>query len=140
MSLAAWIFKTEPSTYAFHQLEKSRRVWWDGIRNYQARNYLKTIRPGDPIWIYHSGAEKAVVGQARAVGAAVPESESRESDAAWVKIEIEAVRPCPRPILLQELRAHLALKTMVFNKQSRLSVSPLTENEHQTLLGLAGCL
>jgi predicted RNA-binding protein with PUA-like domain len=136
MSAAAWIFKTEPSTYAFHQLQKAGPTWWDGIRNYQARNSLRVIEPGALLWIYHSGNEKAVVGQAKALGRAVPEDDTQPET--WVKIQIEAVRPTPRPLLLKELKAHLKLKQMALIKQSRLSVSPVTQAEHEALLQMAG--
>ena len=132
--MTAWIFKSEPSTYSFLNLEKDKKTAWNGIRNYQARNHLRNVKPGDTVWFYHSGDDRAVVGLAKAASTAYPDGDAEEG---WLQVDLEVDRRCKRPISLKELKAHRALRGMVLVKQARLSVSPLTDQEHQALLEMA---
>lgn len=137
MPAQSWILKTEPSTYSFQQLIKDRKTAWNGIRNFQARNNLKLIQPGDWLWIYHSGDERAIVGSAQAEGQAYPENDpKRPGD--WLQIDIAAAKACKGPVTLAQLKSTPGLRDMKLVKQSRLSVCPVTPSEHAALLKFTG--
>ena len=130
--MAAWLLKTEPGTYSWADLVRDKTTWWDGVRNNAARLHLRAMTPGDAALIYHSGADKAVVGVAT-IGAAAPDGD----DGSWVKVEVSPVRPLPTPVSLAAIKADPALADMVLLKQSRLSVSPVGEAEYARILALA---
>jgi len=126
-----WLLKTEPSTYSFDQLIREGRTNWNDVRNYQARNYLKTFAPGDLAVIYHSGEDKAVVGLAKVIKGPYPDGE-------WVQVDLEAQEKLQRPVPLVEIKAHKSLVDLPMLKQSRLSVMPITSVHYDTLLRLGG--
>ncbi|MEK7691203.1 MAG: EVE domain-containing protein [Bdellovibrionota bacterium] len=130
-----WLFKTEPSTYSMDDLVRDRKTAWSGIRNYQARNFLREVTPDDEILIYHTGDEKRVVGHARALGSAYPESTPDGAD--WVQVEIQAKGPLPRPVPLQQMKTDPALTDLLLFKNGRLSVIPLSKEQFHAVLALA---
>jgi predicted RNA-binding protein with PUA-like domain len=130
-----WILKSEPSTYSFDDLVKAGKTSWDGVRNYQARNNIRAMKPGDQAVVYHSGDEKAAVGLARILGVAYQDPGTQED---WSAIDIEAAQAFKQPVSLAQMKKDAVLKNMALVKNSRLSVSPLTEKEYQRLLELAG--
>jgi predicted RNA-binding protein with PUA-like domain len=103
------------------------------VRNHTAAGHLRRMAEGDRVLIYHSGAEKAVVGTARIARAARPDGEE-----GWVSVRIEPGDPLPRPVTLAALKADPALAGMAMLRQSRLSVSPVTADEWDAILRLAG--
>lgn len=119
-----WLLKTEPQTYSWDQLVKEKKTLWTGIRNYQARNNLRAMKPGDVAFIYHSGDDKMIVGVAKVTTEAIREHTSDEGD--WVAVEIEALTPLAREIGLEEIRNSPVLSGMELLRQTRLSVSPVT--------------
>ncbi|MBL7714105.1 MAG: EVE domain-containing protein [Bdellovibrionales bacterium] len=131
MAKSYWIFKSEPETYSFAQLVKDRKVNWNGVRNFQARNFLKAAKVGDLAFIYHSGDDKAVVGIAEVVREAYPDPDP-DSDG-WVQIDLKAVQPLANPVELKVLKADAKLKNILLVRQSRLSCSPLTAEEFKQI-------
>lgn len=111
-----WLFKTEPSDYAFEDLVRDGRTRWEGVRNAQALIHLRKVRKGDPVLIYHTGAVKAVVGLARA-----------GSDAAGDAVDVIPERPLKRPVAMPEIRKNPKLKTLDLVRNTRLSVMPVPD-------------
>ncbi len=135
MPQRCWLVKQEPADYPWSQLVAEGGTAWTGVRNFQARNHLRAMQPGDPVLYYHSGAEKAVVGLARVSRAAYPDPTAHEGD--WVAVDLQPVRALPRPVSLAEVKADPALKALPLIRQSRLSVMPVGEPEFRRLLALA---
>lgn len=128
-----WIVKTEPSTYSWNDLESKGEDTWDGVRNYQARNFLKLMQVDDLVLIYHSGAEKALVGLARVTKSAFPDS----LDEAWVAVKIQAIQPFSIPVSLSRLQAEPSLAETSLLKQSRLSVHSLSKVAYELIQTLS---
>lgn len=128
-----WLLKTEPDTYSFDQLLKDRTTSWNGVRNFQARNYLRQAADGDLAVIYHSGDERSAVGVARVVRKAYPDPDPNKAGD-WVQIDLEAVEKFVRPVALQEIKRTPALSKMLLIRQSRLSCMPLSPGEFSTLV------
>lgn len=130
-----WLVKSEPNSYSFADLQRDGHTIWDGVRNNAAALHLKAMRVGDELFVYHSQEGLAVVGIARVAREAYPDP----SDAAgrFVAVEIEPVRALARPVTLAEMKAEPALAGMAMLRQSRLSVSPVTDGEWSTILRLA---
>jgi predicted RNA-binding protein with PUA-like domain len=129
-----WLVKQEPESYPWASFEGDRRTSWDGVRNYQARNNLRCMRPGDPVLFYASGEPKSVVGTARVTRAAYPDPTA--DDPAWVSVELEAVGKLGRPVTLAEIKADAALAGVILVRHSRLSVMPLTRAEFERIVEL----
>jgi predicted RNA-binding protein with PUA-like domain len=134
---AYWLLKTEPETYSFDQLIQDRKTHWNGVRNFQARNFLREAAEGDLAVIYHSGEERAAVGVAKVVRAQYPDLDPNKPGD-WVQIDIEPVKKLAQPIALSEIKGEAALKDMLLIRQSRLSVMPITEQHFQTILKMSG--
>lgn len=127
-----WILKTEPETFSFDDLMKKSSEMWDGVRNYQARNYLKSMNVDDLCLIYHSGKEKGIVGLAKVVKAHYPDP-TADSDQ-WVCVDVQGINPLPF-YSLESIKSNEQLKNIALLRQSRLSVIPLTQKEFQILSG-----
>ncbi len=133
--MAHWLIKSEPSAYAYAQLERDRRTAWTGVRNFEARNNLRAMAPGDLCLFYHSVKEKAVVGVAKVVKAAYPDPTAKEAED-WVCIDVAPERALPRPVTLAAIKATPALKSMALLRRSRLSVVPVPEREYRLVVSL----
>lgn len=131
--MAKWLMKSEPHVYGWSDLVRDGATDWDGVRNNAARLHLRAMRPGDEAFFYHSGEERAVVGIMRVAGAGKPDGE----DGAWVKVPVEPVRALKRPVTLKEIKAEPKLAKMELIRQSRLSVSPVREEEWAVVVGMA---
>jgi len=123
--MARWLFKEEPDHYNFADLERDRTTVWDGVTNAQARLNLRKVKRGERILYYHTGKEKAVVGEMKAVGNAMQDPQNADPKAVVVKVE--AVRRWPRPVTLKEIRQDPELAQWDLVRNSRLSVMPVTE-------------
>jgi predicted RNA-binding protein with PUA-like domain len=130
-----WLFKSEPETYSFAQLQKDGKTNWDHVRNFQARNFLRQVAKGDLALIYHSGDDKAVVGLAQVVREAYPDPDP-EQKGDWVQIDLKPVEALAQPVTLKEIKSTAALATLPLIKQSRLSCMPITKAHFDTLLKL----
>lgn len=129
-----WLIKSEPETYSFDDLEGDKLTVWDGIRNYQARNYLKDMKIDDKLLFYHSGKEKQVVGIAEVSKEFFPESDDAEER--WVAVEIKPLEKLQAGITLAKMKESGLLPDLMLFKQSRLSVIPLANEEYKTILKL----
>lgn len=121
--MANWLFKEEPEHYSFADLERDRTTSWDGVSNNLALKNLRQVRRGDRVFFYHTGKEKAVVGEMKVV--ADPDS----TDSKSVIVPVRAVRRLPRPVSLARIKADPALADWELVKLSRLSVVPVTEEQ-----------
>lgn len=151
-----WLFKSEPSCFSFSDLAKRPEGVepWDGVRNYQARNFLRDeIQPGDGVLFYHSGiARPAVVGTAIVVRGGYPDVSALdpEGDAydprstpdapIWYRVDVRYGTPFIREVTLEELKRHPLLSGMELLRRSRLSIQPVTEEEWETILHLGGII
>ena len=129
-----WIIKQEPSQYNWKQFEKDRETYWDGVRNYQARNNLKKMKKGDNLLFYHSVVGKEIVGIAEVTREAYPDPTT--DDERWVVVDLKPIKPFKVPVTLEEIKAHKELSEIALIKQARLSVMPITKKEFQILLKL----
>jgi predicted RNA-binding protein with PUA-like domain len=132
--MAKWLMKSEPNVYSWSDLVRDRATDWDGVRNNAARLHLRAIKPGDEALFYHSGEERAVVGIMRIAGPGKPDGE----DGAWVKVPVEPVRKLANPVTLKDIKAEPKLAAMELIRQSRLSVSPVRDEEWALVLKMAG--
>lgn len=134
--MAYWLFKSEPNTWGWQdQVAKGDAgEEWDGVRNYQARNFMREMKKGDLGFFYHSLKEKSIVGIVEVIAEAHPDSTT--DDARWECVDIKAVRPFADPVSLDQIKADPRLSEMVLVKNSRLSVQPVTEEEWQVVCGL----
>ncbi len=130
-----WLVKQEPSAYSWAQLVKDRVTAWTGVRNFQARNFLKAMRKGDRVLFYHSVSDKQVMGIARVAREHYPDSTAKEGD--WAAVDIEAQQPLKNPVTLESIKKDLVLKNIPLIRQSRLSVMPLGVEEFARILELS---
>ncbi|WP_111734694.1 EVE domain-containing protein [Roseovarius amoyensis] len=133
-----WLFKSEPSTWGWDdQLAKGDvGEEWDGVRNYQARNFMREMKVGDLGFFYHSQKEKAVVGTVEVIAEAHPDSTT--DNPRWECVDIRAVETAPNPVTLETIKADPRLSEMVLVRNSRLSVQPVTPEEWRIVCDLAG--
>ncbi|MBV1896672.1 MAG: EVE domain-containing protein [Rhodobacteraceae bacterium] len=127
--MAYWLFKSETSTWSWDdQIAKGEAgEEWDGVRNYQARNFMRDMKIGDRGFFYLSQKEKSVVGIVEVCATAHPDSTT--DDDRWECVDIKAVRSFETPVSLDQIKADEKLTEMVLVKNSRLSVQPVTANE-----------
>ena len=128
-----WLVKTEPGTYSWDDLEKDKKTTWDGVRNFQARNHLKSMKKGDRVFIYHTGEEKAVIGIASIIKESFPDPKAGD----WVVVDLAADKKLKKPVPLAQIKATKSLAGMVLVKSSRLSVQPVQEDEFNKVISLA---
>ena len=130
-----WLVKQEPSAYSWTNFVTDGRTAWTGVRNYTARNNLRTMKKGDGVLFYHSVTEKAVIGIAKVIREAYPDPTAQEGD--WSAVDLVPEKPLPRPVTLDEIRRNARLKAMPLLRHSRLSVQPVTKAEFQEILQMA---
>lgn len=131
-----WLVKSEPNTYSYADLEKDGKTVWDGVRNNAAALHLKAMKVGDEVLFYHSQEGKAVVGVAKVVKEAFPDAS--DPTGRFVAVELAPVRKLKGEATLAEMKANPALEGMVMLRQSRLSVSPVSDAEWAAILKMAG--
>lgn len=127
-----WLLKTEPGTYSWDDLVRDKKTVWDGVKNFQARNNLKAMRKGDPVFIYHTGDEKAIVGLAKVSREAYPDPKEKE----WLVVEIAPDKKLRRPVSLSEVKGDKKLAGMALVKYARLSVQAVKNEEWDRILEL----
>ncbi|HEX6661094.1 MAG TPA: EVE domain-containing protein [Sphingomicrobium sp.] len=130
--MAHWLMKSESGVYGWDDLVRDRRTEWDGVRNPTARIHLRAMKPGDEAFFYHSGDERQVVGIMRVTREARPDPK----DPNWVSVEVEAVRKLA-PVTLKAIKAEPSLAKMELVRLSRLSVSPVRDEEWSKILEMA---
>jgi len=127
-----WLVKSEPFKYSWDQFVKDKRTYWDGVRNYQARNTLNAMKKGDAVLFYHSNEGLAVVGIARVVKEAYQDPTTE--DQRWVVVDLEPVESLPRPVPLDDMKQDTRLQNIGLIRQSQLSVMPLTKEEFEVIV------
>ena len=130
-----WLFKTEPGTYSYDQLERERRTVWDGVKNALALKHLSGVAEGDEVLFYHTGGEKAVVGVARVVRGAYPDP--KQKDHRLLVVEIEPEGRLSRPVTLAAMRANRKLAGFDLLRLPRLSVMSVTASQWAEIVRMA---
>ena len=134
MARSYWLVKSEPFKYAWDELVEDGSTYWDGVRNYEARNHLASMKKGDLALYYHSNEGKEVVGVARITRTAYQDPTTK--DERWVVVDLEPVVPLKRPVTLAEIKADASLAEIQLVRRGRLSVVPVTKPEFQRILKL----
>lgn len=130
--MAFWLVKSEPGKYSFDDLLRDGKTHWNGVRNFQARNFLRAMKMGDALLFYHSNVGKAVMGEAKVVREAYPDDSATDGD--WVMVDVKAIKKFKTPVTLTDIKTHKALTKILLIKQSRLSVMPVTKIEFDTIV------
>lgn len=128
-----WMVKQEPTAYSWDDFVKDGKTDWTGVRNYQARNFLREMKVGDKVYFYHSVVGKEVVGIAKVTKTAFPDP----TDEAWSAVEITPVKPLKKPVTLAQIKANGALANIYLVRQPRFSVMPLTKDEFEEILSMS---
>jgi predicted RNA-binding protein with PUA-like domain len=143
--MAYWLMKSEPDVFSFDDLvAKTGRgevEEWHGVRNYAARNNMKAMAVGDQAFFYHSNIGKEIVGIMQVVAPAHPDSTAdlnAKGEVVWECVDVQSVKPFPRPVTLAEIKATEALANLELVKLSRLSVSKVSEAEWKLLCQMGG--
>ena len=127
-----WMVKTEPNSYSWEDFVKKEEDVWDGVRNFQARNFLREMHTGDPVLFYHSGKDKAVVGVAEVSREAFPDPK----DEAWVAVGLKVKQALDNPVSLEKIKSEDRLSAMLMLRQSRLSVMSVAKDEFNLILAM----
>ena len=130
-----WLLKSEPVKYAWDQMLKDKKTFWDGVRNYQARNNLKAMQKGDLCMFYHSNEGIEVVGIVKVVKTAYQDPTTDDSN--WVVVDVAPFKALKQPVTLEQIKSDKRLANIGLIRQGRLSVMPLTPFEFDTILELS---
>jgi predicted RNA-binding protein with PUA-like domain len=130
-----WLVKSEPDSYSWNDLVADGKTSWTGVRNFTARNNLRSMHVGDEVLFYHSVTDKAVIGIAKVASAAHADPTAKEGD--WSTIDLAPIKPLRRPVTLDQIKARRSLKNISLVRQSRLSVHALTGAEFREIVSLA---
>lgn len=131
-----WLVKSEPFKYSWDQFVKDRKTFWDGVRNYAARNNLRAMKKGDQVLFYHSNEGLAVVGIAEVVKEAYQDPTTLDPN--WVAVDLKPVKALPKPVTLAQIKAEKSLEDMDLVRLSRLSVGAVKEKEFKKILKMGG--
>ena len=134
--MSYWLVKSEPAAYSWEQLEKDKQTDWTGVRNYAARNHLKSMKKGDEVFYYHSNEGLDIDGIAKVSKEAYQDPTSKE--AVWVAVELKPHKKLKRSVSLDTIKKDKRLKDMALVRIGRLSVQPVTEKEWSIIMELAG--
>ncbi|HWN94233.1 MAG TPA: EVE domain-containing protein [Methylomirabilota bacterium] len=129
-----WLVKSEPGSYSWDTFVKDKRTAWTGVRNFQARNNLRAMKRGDFVLFYHSVTDKQIVGLARVDKVAYVDPTAKEGD--WSCVDLVPVKAFVRPVTLDQIKTDKALANLPLLKQSRLSVTPVTDAHFNRMLTL----
>ena len=134
--MAHWLIKSEPFKYSWDQFVKDKQTFWDGVRNYAARNNLRDMKKGDEVFFYHSNEGLEIVGIAKVVKEAYQDPTTEED--AWVVVDFKPVRKLKKPVTLAQMKTDQRLANMDLLRLGRLSVGKVTDEEWDIVLELAG--
>ena len=134
--MAYWLLKSEPSSYSWQHMVTDGKTGWSGVRNHQAAANMKAMGIGDECFFYHSNEGKEIVGIVKVSKLYHPDP--TDADGKFGMVEVSAVKPLKKPVGLAFIKSHRLLKNMVFVKQSRLSVSPVSQEEWREISALGG--
>ncbi|MBE8713258.1 EVE domain-containing protein [Sphingobacterium hungaricum] len=130
-----FLVKSEPFKYSWEQFNKDGQTFWDGVRNYQARNNLKEMKKGDLVLFYHSNEGKEIVGVAKVVKEFYQDPTT--DDTKWVVVDLKPVETLAKPVTLETIKADEFLQNIALVRQGRLSVMPLKKEEFDRILELS---
>ncbi|MFP5042730.1 EVE domain-containing protein [Parasediminibacterium sp. JCM 36343] len=133
--MAYWLIKSEPFKYSWEKFQQEGRTFWDGVRNYQARNNLKAMKEGDLLFWYHSNEGMEIVGIAKLVKEAYQDPTT--TDPAWVVVDVAPYKKLNKPVTLAQVKANPSLSQMALVRLGRLSVQPVTEDEWHIVMDMA---
>lgn len=131
-----WLVKSEPFKYSWDQLVRDGSTYWDGVRNAQARNFLRDMSKGDLVLYYHSNEGKDVVGVAKVARESYQDPTT--DDERWLVVDVKPVRALKTPVTLQDIKNDPALRDMLLVRQSRLSVMPVEKKQFDRILKRGG--
>ena len=134
--MAYWLVKSEPFKYSWEQFVKDKQTFWDGVRNYGARNNLKAMKKGEQVLFYHSNEGVEIVGIAKVARESYQDPTTEE--AAWVVVDLQPVKKLKSPVSLKQVKADIRLSEMALVRLGRLSVQQVTEVEWKIVMELAG--
>jgi predicted RNA-binding protein with PUA-like domain len=134
--MAYWLVKSEPSAYSWEQLEKDKQTSWEGVRNYAAKNHLRSMKKGDEVLYYHSQEGLEIVGIAKVSKEAYKDPTSDED--AWVTVDLKPFKKLKKPVSLAQIKTDKRLKEMALVRIGRLSVQPVTDSEWKVIMELGG--
>lgn len=131
-----WLVKTEPDCYSFADLVRDKRTVWDGVTNAWALQFVRQMKKGDRVLVYHTGKEKAIAGIAEVVASAY--ADPAQKDEKLAVVDLKPVKPLARPVTLADLKKDRRFADFELVKFSRLSVMPVSGERWETLLELGG--
>jgi predicted RNA-binding protein with PUA-like domain len=131
-----WLVKSEPFKYSWEQFVSDGKTFWDGVRNYGARNNLKAMQKGDHVFFYHSNEGLAIVGVAEVVREAYQDPTT--ADEAWVAVDLKPLSAMPKAVTLAQIKKEKSLNDMDLVRLSRLSVGGVKEKEYKKILQMGG--
>ena len=134
--MAYWLIKSEPFKYSWDQFVSDGSTFWDGVRNYAARNNLRSMKKGDLAFFYHSNEGLAIVGIAKVVKEAYQDPTTEEI--AWLAVDFKPYKKLKTPVTLAEIKANPDLVNMALIRLGRLSVQPVLDNEWRLVMDMAG--
>ena len=134
--MAYWLIKSEPIKYSWEQFEKDKKTFWDGVRNYAARNNLRNMKKGDLVLFYHSNEGTAIVGIAKVVKEAYQDPTTTEE--AWVVVDFAPFKKLKKPVTLTDIKADKRLANMDLVRLGRLSVQTVKDEEWKIVMEMAG--
>lgn len=130
--MAYWIVKSDPESYSWEQMKLDKQTFWNGVRNYQARNNLKLMKEGDITLFYLSNSDRAIVGELEIIKEHYPDPTT--VDDRWVCVDVKYKREYKTPLTLHEMKSKKGFENIGLIKQSRLSVMPITTKEYKLIL------
>lgn len=136
--MAYWLMRSEPDVYGWDDLVRDGGTEWDGVRNYTARNFLKDMKPGDRALFYHSNTEKAAVGIMEITRAWQPDGQpNAKGEQIWASVRVEPCDKLAKPVTLVQIKADRRLEKLEMLRQSRLSVTPVRDEEWKVILEMS---
>ncbi len=130
-----WLVKSEPHTYSFEQMKSDKKTFWDGVKNYQARNFMKEMKEGDIALFYHSGKDRQVVGEVEIVKEHYQDPST--DDDRWVAVDVKYKRTLDKPVSLADIKERKTLSEMHLVRNSRLSVMPVTKQAYEMIIRMS---
>lgn len=130
-----WLVKSEPFKYSWEQFQKDKKTFWDGVRNYQARNNLREMQKGDLVMFYHSNEGKEIVGIAKVVKEFYQDPTTDDTN--WVVVDLAPFKKLKSTVTLETIKADKQLQNIALVKQGRLSVMPLKAEEFDRIIELS---
>ncbi|HEY0298040.1 MAG TPA: EVE domain-containing protein [Arachidicoccus sp.] len=133
--MAHWLVKSEPFKYSWEKFVEDKQTFWDGVRNYQARNNLRAMKKGEEVFFYHSNEGMQVVGIAKVVKESYQDPTT--DDEHWVAVDLKPVKKLKKPVTLAQMKAEKKLQNLALIRQGRLSVCPVSDEEWETILAMS---